>query len=86
MTIRLSVLLIDDDETYREQIPQLDGDQIEDTQVEWVVCDTFEKGLETLAKYRFDAVVSDLFQGKIEEQNAAGLKIVDAIRGMSLTD
>ncbi len=81
MTIKLSVLLIDDDKTFREQIPQLVGDQIDDTQVEWVVCDSFDVGLEKLSNSRFDAVISDLFQGKIQEQNAAGLKIVEAIRG-----
>ncbi|MBS1993008.1 MAG: hypothetical protein JSS83_20965 [Cyanobacteria bacterium SZAS LIN-3] len=81
MTIKLSVLLIDDDKNYRDQIPALVGDKIDDTELKWVVCSTFEDGLKTLSDSRFDAVISDLFQGPIEAQDAAGLEIVDTIRG-----
>lgn len=78
--IQLSILLIDDDEDWLDVIPRTIGTDLDGMALSWDRCNSFEQGLAKLSERKYDAVISDVYEGKSEKLQATGLSIVDDIR------
>jgi len=81
MSTKLSILFIDDDKDYLDLIPRTIGNELDGMELLWETCLTFQEGLDKLSKSRYDAVISDLYEGtKPDTIDVAGLSIVERIR------